>query len=158
PAAYQRLTRNGSFLVYRKLEQDVVGFRRLLKQGPADLGAKLVGRHHDGRPLTPAGGRCLDNEFDFTDDPQGDTCPFASHMRRVNPRLSVSEVNDEGTLRVDQHRLIRRGMPYGPYVPLDADCDTAPAASRGLHFFCYNSRIDSQFEFIQKNWINQCDF
>lgn len=158
PAAYQRLTRNGSFLVYRKLEQDVVGFRRLLKQGPADLGAKLVGRHHDGRPLTPAGGRCLDNEFDFTDDPQGDTCPFASHMRRVNPRLSLSEGNDEGTLRVDQHRLIRRGMPYGPYVPLDADCDTAPAASRGLHFFCYNSRIDSQFEFIQKNWINQCDF
>ncbi|MEZ5506126.1 MAG: Dyp-type peroxidase [Gammaproteobacteria bacterium] len=158
PAAFQRLTRNGSFLVYRKLEQDVVAFRRLVQQGPADLGAKLVGRHHDGTPLTPSAGAARDNEFDYTDDRTGDTCPFASHMRRVNPRLSLSQGNDEGTLRVDQHRLIRRGMPYGPYIPLNSDVASAPEARRGLHFFCYNSRIDSQFEFVQKNWINQCDF
>lgn len=157
-AAYQRITRNGSFLVYRKLEQDVVAYRAQLQKGPEDLAAKLVGRHHDGRPLTAQPAKPLANDFDFADDRSGDTCPFASHMRRVNPRLTLSEGKDEGTLRVDQHRLIRRGMPYGPYIPLDADFTAAPEQRRGLHFICYNSRIDSQFEFVQKNWINQCDF
>lgn len=157
-SAYQRLTRNGSFLVYRKLEQDVPAFRALLKSGPPDLGAKLMGRNQQGQPLTPKPSPPMCNDFDFGNDRQGATCPFASHMRRANPRLTLSQGKDEGTLRVDQHRLIRRGMPYGPYIPLTADPAAAPKQSRGLHFFCYNSRIDSQFEFVQKNWLNQCDF
>lgn len=157
-AAFQRLTRNGSYLVYRKLEQDVLAFRDLLKTGDESLPAKLMGRDHLGRPLTPTPSKPMGNDFDFGDDREGAACPFASHMRRANPRLTLSEGNNEGTLRVDQHRLIRRGMPYGPYIPLAADLDSAPAESRGLHFLCYNSRIDSQFEFVQKNWLNQCDF
>lgn len=157
-AAYQRLTRNGTFLVYRKLEQDVPAFRSMLKAGEPDLGPKLLGRDHAGRPLTTTPVKARGNDFDFGNDREGNVCPFASHMRRANPRLTLSEGQDEGTMRVDQHRLIRRGMPYGPYIPLDEDPTTAPAARRGLHFLCYNSRIDSQFEFVQKNWLNQCDF
>ena len=143
--------------MYRKLEQDVPAFRALVK-GDDKLATRLVGRSHDGTPLTSRPSEPMSNEFDFGDDREGATCPFASHMRRANPRLTLSEGKDEGTLRVDQHRVIRRGMPYGPYIPLAVDAAKAPAQSRGLHFFCYNSRIDSQFEFVQKNWLNQCDF
>ncbi len=157
-AAYQRLTRNGSFLVYRKLQQDVKKFRALVNNEGSEFAARLVGRDHAGTPLTAEPSKPLNNDFDFADDKTGKHCPFASHMRRVNPRLTLSEDKKEGTLRVDQHRLIRRAMPYGPYIPLNAETSTAPDADRGLHFFCYNARLDSQFEFVQKNWINNCDF
>ncbi|MFZ5602725.1 MAG: hypothetical protein ACOY7J_09745 [Pseudomonadota bacterium] len=157
-AAFQRLTRNGSFLVYRKLEQRVKEFRQFCDGKGKDFSTHLMGRNHDGVPLTAQNRPPLDNDFDFGNDRTGQQCPFASHMRRVNPRLTLSEGESEGTLRVDQHRLIRRAMPYGPYIPTGTDLAQAPDAQRGLHFFCYNARIDSQFEFVQKNWINNCDF
>lgn len=157
-AAFQRLTRNGSFLVHRKLEQDVAAFRYLLNNDSEHLGAKLMGRDQIGRPLTSPSATVMSNDFDYQDDPHGQGCPLACHMRRANPRLTLADGEDEGTQRVDQHRLIRRGMPYGAYIPPSADAAHAPAQPRGMHFFCYNSRIDSQFEFVQKNWLNQCDF
>ncbi|HVL00139.1 MAG TPA: Dyp-type peroxidase [Dongiaceae bacterium] len=157
-AAFQRLTHNGSFLVYRKLQQRVKEFRELSTQYGEDFCARLMGREQGGVPLTVKPKPPLDNDFDFGDDRTGARCPFASHMRRANPRLTISEGESEGTLRVDQHRLIRRAMPYGPYIPSGSDLTAAPEADRGLHFLCYNARIDSQFEFVQKNWINSCDF
>ncbi|HEY3142784.1 MAG TPA: hypothetical protein VGJ86_16710, partial [Acidimicrobiales bacterium] len=52
------LVANGSFLVYRKLAQDVAAFRRMLTDqaarhqiDPVLLGAKLVGRRADGTPF-----------------------------------------------------------------------------------------------------------
>lgn len=156
-AAFNRLTMNGSFLVYRKLEQDVAGFRNHCKTRPG-LAEKLVGRKRDGTPLVKGNPKPKANDFDFADDPEGDTCPFASHMRRVNPRLTLDAGLDTGTELVDQHRIMRRGMAYGPFIEPGACPNSAPPARRGLHFFCYNARIDSQFEFIQKNWINNCDF
>jgi deferrochelatase/peroxidase EfeB len=52
------LGRNGSFLVYRKLHQDVAGWRRFireeadkLKMEPELLSAKLMGRWRSGAPL-----------------------------------------------------------------------------------------------------------
>lgn len=157
-AAYQRLTRNGSFLVYRKLQQEVKAFRALCGNEGNEFASRLVGRDHGGTPLTTEPSKPLCNDFDYADDKSGQHCPFASHMRRVNPRLTLSEDKKEGTLRVDQHRLIRRAMPYGPYIPLNMNAGEAPNVARGLHFFCYNARLDSQFEFVQKNWINNCDF
>lgn len=154
--AFNKLTKNGSFLVYRKLEQDVAGFRNRCAKNP-ELAEKLVGRKQDGTPLIKGRAEPRQNEFDFSDD-NGEHCPFASHVRRVNPRLTLNAGLDIGTAMVDQHRIIRRGMAYGPYIELDSCPNSAPEARRGLHFFCYNARIDSQFEFIQKNWINNCDF
>ena len=67
--APKALSQNGSFLVLRKLEQDVLGFRRFLREQavllqqvlgstlPADtnaeefLAAKMMGRWRDGSPL-----------------------------------------------------------------------------------------------------------
>lgn len=156
-SAFQDLTMNGSFLVYRKLEQDVAGFRDYCKDD-AELAAKLVGRQYDGTPLVSGHPQPKQNDFDFHDDAEGERCPFTSHVRRVNPRLTLNDGVDEGTRLVDQHRIIRRGMPYGTFIKPDECAQSAPEESRGLHFFCYNARIDSQFEFIQKSWINNCDF
>lgn len=156
-AAFNRLTMNGSFLVYRKLEQDVVAFRTTCASDPG-LDEKLVGRKLDGTPLINGKPAPKENDFDFADDPHGEQCPFASHVRRVNPRLTLNAELDNGTALVDQHRIIRRGMAYGPFIEPGACVDSVSAEPRGLHFFCYNTRIDSQFEFIQKNWINNCDF
>lgn len=157
--AYHQLTMNGSFLAYRKLEQDVKGFRAFCDDnGGNDLAEKLVGRTLAGAPLGTQRGTLENNEFDFGDDPEGKQCPFASHVRRVNPRLTLNRGVNEGTIRVDQHRIVRRGMAYGPFIQPGIDVARASKAERGLHFFCYNARLDSQFEFIQKNWINSCDF
>ena len=77
---------NGSYLVYRKLAQDVAGFRRALREaaeprtrgGEELLAAKLVGRWRDGTPLDmsphrqdPAlvGDAQRNNAFDFRDGP-----------------------------------------------------------------------------------------
>jgi Dyp-type peroxidase family len=75
---------NGSFLVYRRLRQDVAAFRRFVRQSaeqlglaPALVGAKLVGRWTSGAPTLrapeaddPALGDsdCANNSFEFGDE------------------------------------------------------------------------------------------
>ena len=96
------LARNGSFLVYRKLEEHVRAFRdyvaragALYPGGPEKLMAKMTGRWRDGTPvmLSPdkpdpafAGDLKQYNAFDYADDPEGLRCPVGAHVRRTNPR------------------------------------------------------------------------
>lgn len=97
------LGRNGTYLVFRQLEQDVPGFWRFVSaQSPEDQGVGLaeamVGRRlSTGDPLVAASGteirgvgpEAIDirqNGFTFDSDPKGLTCPFGSHVRRANPR------------------------------------------------------------------------
>jgi Dyp-type peroxidase family len=165
PAAPQPddLARNGSYLVYRKLRQDVAAFRRQLADaahgfdgGEAKLAAKLVGRWRDGTPLDlspehPDQALAADpernNAFTFADDPDGYRCPMGAHVRRVNPRLSLPF---DGKL-VNRHRLVRRGMPYGPPLPPGTGDD---GVDRGVLFLCFQADIERQFEFIQSQWLN----
>ncbi|MGI8595035.1 MAG: Dyp-type peroxidase [Solirubrobacteraceae bacterium] len=157
------LSNNGSYLVYRKLRQDVAGFRARLAEaarhyhgGEELLGAKIVGRWRDGTPLavapeapdpalvadpTPA------NDFSYRDDPDGRRCPVGSHIRRVNPRASLPF---DGQL-VNRHRLVRRGIPYGEPLPEGASDD---GADRGVVFMCLQASIARQFEFVQSQWLN----
>jgi Dyp-type peroxidase family len=153
--------RDGTFLVYRKLEQDVEAFRKA-SASMADASTmsqekieeKMMGRRHDGAPLNVAPGspnppadRSLWNDFTYANDPDGAECPFGSHVRRSNPR---DDLHFEGR-RVNRHRIIRRGMPYGePY----AEGEASGQEKRGLVFIAFNARIEDQFEFIQKNWLN----
>jgi hypothetical protein len=51
---------------------------------------------------------------------------------------------------VKRHRIIRRGMPYGP--PMANDHAGDDGIERGLSFLCYNADIARQFEFIQQQW------
>lgn len=159
-----QLSHNGTYLVYRKLAQDVAGFRRLIAErarlhgvDESLLAAKMVGRNPDGsplssraeaRPVTPEDERWWDNDFRFADDERGAVCPVGSHVRRANPRDALATSPE----LVSRHRLLRRGVPYGP--PLAADAVEDDGADRGLLFLAYCASIRRQFEFVQREWLN----
>ncbi len=155
------LTRNGSYLVLRKLEQDVAAFRAMVERAAqhTDLDrelvrAKLMGRWPDGTPLSrraeepdPDRGRdrSARNDFDFGTDSLGARCPIGSHIRRANPRGSMGF---DGALE-HRRRMIRRGMPYGTSFREGTEGD-----ARGLVFVCYQADIADQFEFVQSQWMS----
>ncbi len=154
------LARNGTYLVYRKLGQDVAAFRRLIAEqgkhypdGPDALAAKMMGRTPDGTPLAlpdqhRTAGDSLGRAFTYGDDLDGRKCPIGAHIRRANPRDGV-KARDR---LVHRHRILRRGISYGPPLPdgvLDDD-----GRQRGLLFVCLCASIARQFEFIQGQWLN----
>jgi Dyp-type peroxidase family len=157
------LTTNGSYLVYRKLYQDVAAFRRQLSEsaalypgGEELLAAKIVGRWRDGTPIessadSPDSAIVADvqrnNAFTYADDSEGLRCPIGAHIRRSNPRDGLPF---EGKL-VNRHRIIRRGIPYGPPLPTHATEDDGQ--DRGVIFMCLQASIARQFEFVQSQWL-----
>jgi hypothetical protein len=161
---HESLREGSTFLVFRKLEQDVAAFRAYLaSQRPHDrtaqdrLAAQFVGRWPNGTPLTVAPHASRDlgsdpdgllNDFRYAaDDPKGLRCPLGSHIRRSNPR-DIGGTND-----VRRHRILRRGMAYGgSLLPMDSPGD---GRKRGLLFIAANARLDLQFEVIQGDWINR---
>ncbi|MCW2785550.1 MAG: hypothetical protein JWP74_2067 [Marmoricola sp.] len=178
-------TRNGSFVVLRKLRQDVGGFNTSMANAapgigltPDQLAAKAFGRWPSGAPMEqvsdcPVTGNpaltdpsieapaILDakniNAFDFTDDPDGNNVPRGSHIRKMNPRKDVLPDGDTS----DKHRLVRRGIAYGPeFTPGEpAYGQTVPDnQDRGLLFINYQASIARFFEFVQSHWANREDF
>jgi Dyp-type peroxidase family len=155
------LARNGTYLVYRKLSQDVAAFRRLITQqgkhypgGAQALAAKMIGRTSQGIPLAlvdqqpTATTPTTDRAFTYADDLEGRQCPIGAHIRRANPRDGV-KTRDK---LVHRHRILRRGIPYGPPLPPGIlEDDGHP---RGLLFVCLCASIARQFEFIQGQWLN----
>ena len=150
------LHRSGSFMVWRKLRQDVAGFDDYARRAAAQLGipegtvkAKMVGRWQDGRSLAvsdrpePADRRELDPHRinDFRYGTEVGFCPLGAHVRRANPRDALGF---DGLL-TKRHRIIRRGMPY------------TDDGEVGLIFACYQADIARQFEFIQARWMNDGD-
>jgi Dyp-type peroxidase family len=156
-------SRNGSFMVFRKLSQNVPGFREYVRAwgerypgGPEKLKAKLMGRWPDGTPLMlspdkPDSALANDdmrhNDFTYADDLQGVRCPLGAHIRRGNPRNSLGFKDKLAARR----RILRRGMPYGDFLP---EGQAADGKDRGLVFTCLNANLSRQFEFVQQQWIN----
>jgi len=153
------LLHNGSFMVVRKLRQDVAKWNGLvaaaatLTQLPDEtLRAKMMGRWSDGSSLVdhpdqPGGVPKdeTDNDFDFHDDADGSRCPVHSHVRRTNPRLGQLGIGEfKGRRRA---RIVRRGMSYGPAFA------AAPADERGMVFIAFNASIAEQFETVQR-WVS----
>lgn len=166
PAA--RWLRNGSFLVVRKLRQDVGALndaidRRTTPALDGDLvRAKLMGRWHDGakaeKPGTPLVAEpppdpVRSNHFSFAGDPDGALCPLHAHIRRGNPRQPTGSLSNEPRdaspqAPVRPPRLLRRSMSYGPTY------DDAPKnPDRGLFFMAYNASLAEQFELLQ-HWMS----
>jgi Dyp-type peroxidase family len=175
-APAEPLGRSGTYMIYRKLSQDVTLFRNTLREaarlyegGDEEmLAAKVVGRWRNGTPLVSSP-EAPDPNFDPRDlhanafryldsDAEGTSCPLGAHIRRANPRdaLGWKGLEESGLLGY-RHRIIRRGMPYGPPLP-DGASETQLAAAgytdRGLVFVCFNASISRQFEGIQTQWIN----
>ncbi len=174
------LGRNGSYLVFRQLRQDVRGFWRFADEatrGPDGmrdpkarlrLAAKMVGRWPSGSPLALAADKdepalAAANDFRyFREDVRGTRCPVGAHIRRANPRDSLDpRPGSDASLAINRrHRILRRGREYGPSLTLeDALSDpAADPAERGLHFICLNANIARQFEFVQFTWLNNPKF
>ena len=176
------LGRNGTYLVYRELTQDVLGFWSYLAThsrepggDPATraiaLGAKMVGRWPSGAPLvlSPDKDRsehATANKFTYAEDLVGTSCPPGSHIRRSNPRdvLAVEDRDAAASIAmVRKHQMLRRGRPFGPPVSAKLDPHEMLAARpdgerRGLHFICLVGNIGRQFEFVQRAWINSANF
>ncbi len=172
--ALRDLGKNGTFVVYRKLQQDVAAFWQFMKaeatriHGAADpafmvwLASKCVGRWPSGAPLALSpdadDARLADrDDFRYGDDPDGLACPVGAHVRRANPRDAIRPNGPQQSLGMSEaHRLLRRGRVFGP--------PPAPAAvpdegrPRGIHFLCVNASIRSQFEFVQQTWCNNPHF
>lgn len=157
------LSRNGSYLAYRRLEEHVGRFRDFLAangETPDEqelIAAKLMGRWRSGAPLTlcpdkddPELGadlhRC--NDFNYkTEDPHGYAVPLGSHMRRMNPRDTAVNMN--------RRRMIRRGATYGPHLPEGQPDD---GQERGIAAFVICASLKRQFEFAQNVWVNDRNF
>jgi Dyp-type peroxidase family len=176
--------KNGSFMVFRRLEQLVPEFHETAKVKATSLGmasdlleARMVGRFRSGSPvsLTPdaddpaLGGDALKNNvFEFGgDDPLGLKCPYAGHIRKAYPRNDLTpaaggKTGDEGEksseANTQTHRIMRRGIPFGPEVGPSENASKKSDHSRGLMFVCYQTSIADQFEFITRNWINNPNF
>ena len=154
------MVRNGSYLVYRKLHQNIATFRRFLDEegaryagGKELLAAKLVGRWRDGTPIElsptkPDPSLIPNNEFRYGDDMGGVRCPVGAHVRRTNPR---DHLGFDGKL-TNRHRILRRGLPYGkPIGPKEPATDDG---QHGVIFITIGASIERQFEFVQREWVN----
>ncbi len=126
------LGRNGTYVVFRKLEQDVAGFWNFLlaeakrsgdagQQRVAWLAANLVGRWPSGAPLVlrphnDDSSLATHDEFSYAQlDPNGVRCPFGSHIRRTNPRDVIRPSGrEQSTNMSNAHRISRQGSLFGP--------------------------------------------
>jgi Dyp-type peroxidase family len=172
------LARNGSYLVFRQLSQDVHRFWQFVDRatlqanGENDphkrtwLAARMVGRWKSGAPLTLTPDKDderLAKANDFTyqyADEFGLNCPIGSHVRRSHPRDSLDP--DPGTVNSvsldKRHRLLRRGREYGPPVADAFAATPEDDPDRGLYFISVAGNIGRQFEFVQHTWINNGTF
>ena len=157
------LSRNGSYMAYRRLREHVSVFRDYLRENsdtPADedlLAAKFMGRWRSGAPLVLApdaddpdlgADPIRNNDFNYEEmDPHGYACPLGSHARRLNPRDTAHYMN--------RRRMIRRGATYGPALPEGAPDD---GEDRGIAAFIICADLVRQFEFAQNVWINDKAF
>jgi Dyp-type peroxidase family len=172
--------RNGTYLVFRQLSQDVQAFWNFvdeatrLEDGTSDHGgrvrmaAKMVGRWPSGAPLTLCP-EMDDEEHASSDDfgyratdAHGHLCPRGAHIRRTNPRDALDGTPEESIKVSNRHRVLRRGRPYGAPISRSMDVDEILRAEAhgevGLHFICLNADIGRQFEFVQHTWIINAKF
>ncbi len=157
------LSRNGSFMAYRRIEEHVGAFRDFLSsQGQNSeeqefVAAKLMGRWRSGAPLVLAplkddpklgADPQRNNDFNYKEmDPLGYAAPLGSHIRRMNPRDTAANMN--------RRRIIRRGATYGPALSEGVPDD---GVERGLAAFVICASLIRQFEFAQNVWVNDKNF
>lgn len=162
---------NGTYLVFRQLEQDVPAFNEFVAKtaervyGRTDepaqemIASQLVGRTRQGHPLVPIerrAGASPRNDFLYHfEDRFGMACPIGAHIRRANPRDTIGPDADTALRLSKMHRIIRRGRPYGERLSEDG---ANGEAARGMSFIALNADIAGQFEMIQHSWLNNTHF
>lgn len=164
------ITCYGSYFVFRKLEQDVKGFKARERELGDELfgenadeelkelvGAYLVGRFEDGTPVAMDDEEAMIGSGNFNNfnyhDPSDGHCPHFAHVRKTNPRREKHP---------DKSRIMaRRGIPY---EKANVDKFVDPTSSQsdkkefGLLFMSYQADLREQFEHIQQSFANKKDF
>ncbi len=161
----------GSFLVYRKLEQNVRSFDQAVNRVAAELGldadlvgAMVIGRFKNGTPIAkfsaPKPGfdpKSADGDFTYQGDADGNKTPLAAHIRKTNPRGSLGALAN-ALAKERTRRIARRGITYGSRPDGFGANGPVPTGGVGLLFMCYQADIADQFEFMQTRWANSSTF
>ncbi len=158
----------GSYFVFRKLEQNVKGFKKEEEAlGLGELGgAYLVGRFEDGSPVVLTDdegmiGAGNYNNFNYGTTPQEmeastHRCPYFAHIRKTNPRdKTITPGKPVPPI------MARRGIPFGvreKQEPIAPCKEVFPENGVGLLFMSYQQSLVHQFEFIQHTMANDPDF
>jgi Dyp-type peroxidase family len=163
---------HGSFLVFRKLEQDVKRFKLRERELAEELGlqgsereragALAVGRFKNGTPVTlsktdgfnPA----KENNFNFDNDREGLKCPFHAHIRKANPRGDLQLYRGAAEAEERFRRITRRGITYGDRPNQPQSIDDLPSGGVGILFMCFQASIRRQFAFMQRTWLSSPRF
>jgi Dyp-type peroxidase family len=161
----------GSYFVFRKLEQNVKGFKEreealanklgLAGEDREIAGAMVIGRFEDGTPVVmrreEEGFHPVWNNFNFDKDKEGLRCPFQGHIRKTNPRGDSTALG--ATIQQERsHLMARRGITYGAREIKDGEFIGFPTGGVGLLFMAYQVSLEGQFEFTQRAWANNLNF
>ncbi len=157
----------GTYVVYRKMQQNIKGFKNQAKFLADEISKKAeininseyaeslaFGRNKDGSPLIQLTKNPSQNNFSYLEDMKGVKCPFHSHIRKTNPRGDTNRL--KGTLLRNErsHRIVRRGISYGS-KNLNPDTEWTDA---GLLFLSCQSDIEQQFLVTQCGWSDNSNF
>ncbi len=169
------IMRNGTFLVYRKLHENVGKFRAFLETASqryatatnvssAEAGeilkAKMTGRWADGVPVavapTLAEWRAFNAKYAGKDEDR----PYVDFVYGDDPEGLKCPVTShmrrtnprdgftgKSSLLNNRRRILRRGIPYGTTSDDDEE-------EHGIIFLGMCASLSRQFEFIQQQWIN----
>ncbi|GAA5826926.1 hypothetical protein JCM11251_002165 [Rhodosporidiobolus azoricus] len=145
-------TRDGSFMVFRELQQKVPEFERFSQEvakekeiEPEVVAARMVGRWKNGVPLalspeTAQGSLSSDvrlrDDFDYSADLQQEVWYV------LRPSISSPSAMTNG----------------GPEVTPEERFSGRTEHERGLLFVCYQASIEQGFQHIQANWLNSNHF
>ncbi|KAJ7465137.1 dye-decolorizing peroxidase precursor [Mycena latifolia] len=174
---------DGSFLVFRQLQQLVPEFNQFLTDNPLDtdtftpeqgselLGARMVGRWKSGAPIflspladDPVLAADPDRNNDFNYLIESDPAPGTeNHFNQTRCPFSahIRKVHPRGDLDPsveNPHFIIRSSIPYGPEVTAAEAASSTTTVDRGLAFVSYQSQIFNGFVFLQSIWINNVGF
>ena len=178
-AAPGEIMRNGTFMVFRKLHENVKSFRDYFDQAAgvyskannmppgeacALLKAKMAGRWEDGVPVAVAPTVAAWKKFNqdhqhdatdwaYTNFTYGDDPEGIKCPVASHMRRTNTRDSLNGTSSVlnNRRRVLRRGQPYGR-TTMDDDGD------HGIIFLIMCADLARQFEFVQQTWLLNGNF
>ena len=187
-AANPNWTTDGSYLVFRRLRQNVAAFESHVAELAKKLGwsaelvgAKLIGRYKSGAPIErrkfqprieapPSfdpgdphhGNPALGNSNELNNNFEFGNDPqgaFCPLASHIRKTYPRDEFTPAGA-NSESSTQTRRLLRRGiPYgSPFDAHDPASANVDRGLLFFCYQNDIESHFEFVQQRWVNDPTF
>lgn len=177
--------KNGSFLVYRRLKQDVPRFQNFIISAvaslrtsgfdpnltPERLGAMLVGRWASGWPvmrdakIDRGSDQAGANYFGFS---EAVTAPLPGDLNPMNPadpnglicpffaHIRKIQPRDDGTDIGPMERTFQK-LLLRRGITFGPEMEEQSENDRGLLFVAFQSSIVDQFEFLMNDWVNDAN-